>query len=303
MRLVLLPLLVLAACGGDSEPTDTGDTVDSGPRAYTDVFEQTLLSPVDILWVIDSSWQKGTDDLTSELLNNSFETLLLADPSWRIGVLDSAARGSSFGLIRGTFETFPYPPAVFNLPDPAEDSKPRDAIYTALDLRLEQPQNKEFLRSDAHLYVLVYTDKEDASTEIDKDTFDQWLRDLQPSNSKRLSALTTPERSGYWADRTVDGQVVEAGALRPAIERAFREAMGQRISFTLTYAPLEPPQTVSVIIREHAKEYVAETDFTYDADARTLTFDELVPPPGAQIVVEYETDDEVVELPTESTPE
>ncbi len=300
-RLFILSALV--ACKGD-DPADTGVAPDSGPVDFVDVIRQELITPVDILWVIDSSWADGKTELQDqELMNSTFETLLLADPSWRMGILDSAASNLSFGLIRDKFETWPYPAGAFDLPNSSNPPKTRDAIYTALDLRLEQPQNKEFIRSNAHLYVLVFTDEDDdASEEITENAFQEWLRDFQPSNSKRLSVITVSDKRDYWAEQTVGGIVYTVGTnFEKAIDTMFLDAMGQRTTFPLSYVPVEPPAVVTVVYREHGTDYTIDLDYQYDAEANTISFDKVVPPPGAEIRVAYQTEDDVVELTPTTT--
>ena len=72
MRLaLLLPLAVLGACSGPDNVDDTGDSpAPSGPVEYTDVFAQVLISPVDILWVIDNSGSMAEEQ---DILNRGFQ--------------------------------------------------------------------------------------------------------------------------------------------------------------------------------------------------------------------------------------
>lgn len=303
MRLALfLPLTVLGACSGNDVPDDTGDPpAPAGPVEYTDVFAQELITPVDILWVIDGGWVSGIQALDDDLLDDTFETLLLADPSWKMGVLDSAARGPAFGTLLGSFETWPPPPFIFDLDQPDDSSRPRDAIYNALDLRLEATQNKDFIRSNAHLYIMVYTDRADASDEIEEDEFQQWLTDFQPSDSKRMSVITVADQQDYWADQAQGGIVYDVGSFEKAINTVYRDAIGQRTTFTLSYAPIEPPVLASIVFREHATEYLLDIDYEYDPTAHTISFLKAVPPPDSEVHVTYETADEVVTLTTPTT--
>src|SRR5688500_20290881 len=103
-RFVLALSPSLVGCGSNDkdkdDAVDTDEPVDTAEPLVEDVFVQDLLSPIDILWVVDPGWEKGMDDLEEEALEGAWETLLLADPSWRIGVIDATIEPGtpSFGL-------------------------------------------------------------------------------------------------------------------------------------------------------------------------------------------------------------
>jgi hypothetical protein len=289
-----------AACSdGDGTPTDTAPT-DPGPVEVTDLLPQTVHDPVEILFVLDPGWEEGLLELTQQVLDNGFETLLLADPAWRVAMLDATASGNSFGLLGPKFETWPFPTNVFQVPGASGTPKVREAIYTALELRKEQESNVGFLRAESDLYILVFTNREDATDNIDdgitKRAFEDWLDGFEGSNSVRIGALTTSQREDYWKERAYGGGEVFVGAsIRRGLEVLLRDAIGQKTVFTLNYTPTEIPAVIDVIYRDHRTEYLVEQDYLYDPETRQISFIDVVPRVDSVVRVIYETEDEVVD--------
>ncbi|MEQ1501963.1 MAG: hypothetical protein ABMB14_07015 [Myxococcota bacterium] len=305
--------LLLAVCVGgfvgcnnkdkDDTTTDGPQPTDTGPTAFTDRIPQELNSPIDIVWVLDNSWNDGMDAFDDPTLESTFELLLLADPDWRMGILDATATGSQFGMLRDKFETWPIPSTAFQLPNTSGQPRMREALYTALELRRDVSQNQDFVRSDSDLYVIMYSNHEDASDDdtITRADFDTWLAAYEPSNREALGAVTTTETADYWRDRTLGGgTVVTAGSFKKALESIVYAAMGQKSTFTLTHTPTEPPALAWIEYRDHHDEYVLDVDYTYDAAANAITFTEIVPRADSDVVVTYQTEDDVTPDPTGS---
>jgi hypothetical protein len=283
----------LAACNGDKDNTQTGETGDTGPETVTDRFKQELVTPLDILWVLDSGWGGGMDALQdSEIVQSLHETVLTADPSWRMGVIAANASGGAFGMIGAKWDTYPPPNNAFAAPPSSSDPRVRDAIYTALELRKEQMSNADFLRADGHLYVIVVTDGEDASQELPQADFDQWFSSFEGPVTRRMGAITTSDRKDYWEGKAHDGEVVDVGSFRQAFDKVLRDAMGQQTAFTLSHTPIEPPATITMVYRENETELTLNEDYTYDPGSRLITLEELIPPPTSEIVVTYEPGEE-----------
>lgn len=274
------------------------DNIHLGPYQAVDRIPQNLISPIDILMVFDGSWDgmfNQLDDTDSDIRDEIYSTLLEADPNWRIGILDSTVGGQQFGIIRDKFETYPAPASAFRVPNPSSPSKVRQAVYTALELRRELPDNVEFLRPDAHLYVLAVTDNEDASDDdpeaISKNDFEDWFAELAPSKTQRLGTLTIPDRADYWRNHVVDGAVFEGDAFPRGFETMLLDAIGQKKTFPLSHVPINDPEIVNVVYRDHKTEYVHGDDFTYEEEANTITFRVEVPPVGSVVEIPYLTAD------------
>jgi hypothetical protein len=282
----------LVACSGDDTTTPTTEptTDDTGLELVEDVFLQELITPVDILWVVDPGWDDGMEAF-AEAIENGYETLLVTDASWRFGVLDASTDPTSqgFGLIGAKFETYPPPANAFELGTADGPPHVRDVVYAALQQRLEHQANVEFLRPEAHLYVLAFTDEEDASADVavkSSAAWHAWFEALQPSESKRLGAITEQEVANYWNTHAVGASVFQAGSFRAGIPAQLRDAIGQRIEFTLSQVPSGPLAKVSVVYREREEIFV-EPAFTFSNTRNSISFTDYVPPPDSEIRVSY----------------
>lgn len=309
-----LGLSLLVACSGGDDKTPPKDTSPDGPQPITDTWSQELISPVDILWVVDGGWSEGLDALDRDLENDVFELLLLADPSWKMGLTDATQMGSKFGVISPQWTTWPGPDP-FETPQQSDKPRIREAIHMALELRKDTPPNSEFIRSDAHLYVVVFTNSEDKSEDptgetttgtpssaISESDFVKWFGDFQPSDSKRLSVVTDSSKVEYWSEKVLGGGIVtEVGSFRTALRTIVLDAMGQKTVFTLTTVPAEPPEVASVTYREKRTDYALGQDFDYDPIANTISFIDVIPPRDSVISVTYLADDAAAAT-TPSTP-
>lgn len=284
--------LLLGCSGDDTTPTTDSSTTpahtgDSGPALVTDLFPQDMVTPVDILWVLD-----GDFDLTGELaeaIDPMWEVLLLADPSWQMGVLDARAGGSRYALITRVWSTWPPPANAWSLPSSSQAARFDETVYSALELRGTEQLNKDFLRSGAALYTIYVTEAEDASnTEtISRRNFLEWYAGL--SVNARIGVITTGDGRSYWRDRTVgEASMFEVGSEKAAVRGALLEATGLETSFVLSEEPLSAPESVEVIYRDHATEYALDEDYTYDGSTRTLSFKRVIPPPDSIVRVVYE---------------
>lgn len=294
--------LALLACSGDDETTDT-TTADTGVPYVEDVFVQAVKPKVDILWLVDAAWDEELDE---PVVESAIETLLLAGTDYRMGVLDVTETGSEKGLILKKWESWPTPAGAFSLGTAGGPPLVREAVYTALELRKEVAQNKDFRRTDAHLYLLVFTESDDASDDdpIGRRDWLDWARALN-SDSVRLGAITTGAAAGSWSALSEDlgepGVIFEAGSFRRGVDTLMRDAIGQRTTFALTQTPSEPPTEVVVVVRERPETFEVDDDVVYDPTANTVTFSQYVPPPGAEIRVRYRVDAPVVTTPTDDT--
>lgn len=287
----LIISLAVAACNG-GPVTETTDTTQTTPDPQvTDTFPQTLITPVDVLWVVDSGWAEAQEALNNDLIDDAMHLYLLADPSWRVGVLDAGAEGPEFGVIRGVTETWPRTNPLSVLPDDARGSaRYREAVYTAFETLGSEGANAEFLRSDAHLYIVYMGARQDSSDDVTLpiEYFESWLTDLPPSDSKRISILTDTGSAPYWEPQVFGGgNMFVAGSFRDAVLAMFLDSMGQRVTFTLTQPALEAPTVATVIYREQRTDYAIDLDYTYDPVTNSITFTSVVPPPDSTIEVTY----------------
>jgi hypothetical protein len=287
-------LSVLGCEGGGDGTEDTNDGTDTDLPWIDDVIAQTTYEKVDIAWLIDPEWDEGVTHL-NEVVQDGAEVLLLADADWTQGVINvsSPASGPNFGLFARRWQSYPPPPNPYTVGQAFEDPKHRGAAYTALDLKAQVPQNEDFVRSDAHLYLIVLGDRVDATPDelITRPAFLDWLDGL-PSDSKRLGAIVgIDEVKAYFETLSADvgpgGLVYQVGSFSQAIQDQMRTAINQRSSFPLSQIPSEPPRHVTVDVRNEETEYDLDTDYLYNAVLNEITFLEYVPPVGSQVLVRY----------------
>lgn len=277
-------------CSGDKDttvPDHTGTTEDTGPEQVTELFPQDMISPVDILWVLDGTWD-FTDGL-SDAIDPMWEVLLLADPSWQMGVLDATASGSRYALLTKQWSTWPPPNNAFSVSNGTLAPRFDETLYSALELRGTNVANKDFLRSGASLYTIYVTDADEDASATDTITrrdFLSWYEGLR--EDARIAVITDAGNQRYWKDRTVGASTFVAGNNEKVVVRdAILEAVGLQTKFVLEHEPMEPPTTVEVIYRDHATEYELDTDYAYDPVSREIAFKKVIPPPDSVVRVRF----------------
>jgi hypothetical protein len=281
----------LLGCNGDdttTPPEHSTPIEDTGPELVTDLFAQDMITPVDILWVLDRDF-----DLVGNLpdaIDPMWEVLLLADPSWQMGVLDASAGGNRYALLTKVWGSWPPPNGAFTVGTPAEAARFDETVYSALALRSNAPENKEFRRSGASLYTVYVTEAEDASDRevVSVRDFADWYASL--SSTARIGVITSSDGRNYWRDRTVGASIFEVGSEKAAVRGAILEAIGLEVTFELTNTPSEPPREVEVIYRDHATIYELDQDYTWSAPDNTISFKRVIPPPDSTVRVIYALD-------------
>lgn len=285
-----LTLIALVGCAGQGTDTQTETTPVPDPY-FTDTFPQTLITPIDVVWVVDPGWDEALQALDDVLMDEAFHLYLMADPSWRLGLLDASETGTKFGMLQAILETWPRTNPINSIHGDARIApRYREALYTAFNLRVAEGDNEDFLRSDANLYVVYMGARPDASSDenITLDAFESWFADLRPSDTKRLSILTDPAGAPYWEPQVYgDGALFVAGSFRDQILEVFLHSMGQRVTFELTRQAVEAPLVATVTYREQRVDYAIDRDFTYDAVTNSITFLGFIPPPDSSVEVRY----------------
>ncbi|MEM6928331.1 MAG: hypothetical protein AAF602_15465 [Myxococcota bacterium] len=189
-------MALLVACGGSGSGDPTGapaPTVDSGHTAtddpsQTDVFPIVSAPAADVLFVVDDS---GSIEDVQDRLVAGFPSLLTpieaAALDYHIGVVSTDIDDPTVaGLLR---ESDGYRFLTPDVPNPVEvfagmaqlgtegsgDEKGLGAVYTALELEADAPQNEGFDREGVALHVVVVSDEDD-TTESDLTTVDEFVR-------------------------------------------------------------------------------------------------------------------------------
>ncbi|MCB9696892.1 MAG: hypothetical protein H6738_08965 [Alphaproteobacteria bacterium] len=287
-------VLAIGCSGNDDGSTHSAVTVptgDTGPldNTVTDLFEQDLVNEVDILWMVDSDWDAGNNALGPGI-DRIDETLLLNDVDWRMGVLDTTASGADWGVIGAKWQSWPTPGNVFRFGPSGPGSRVRQTLFTTFGVKKDHPENEDFLRSSADLYVLVVTDRRDESSAggVSDAQWNEWFTTLEPSEQKRMGVVTVAAEEKYWKKLAVDADVRYGAGLDKIYDDMILDAIHLKTTFQLSQVPLKPPKKVEVIYRDHATVYRLDRDYTWDTETNSFTFRTVRPPDTSIIRVTYD---------------
>ncbi len=184
-------VLVMAGCGKDKdEVVDTSDTdgdadtdqdtdVDTEPQPVTDVYNQIDRSPVDLLLVVDNTkgmaqWQGMLADAYPTLIQPYFDQGI----DFHVGVIttdvkDAAQSGNLLPLSDGSLfitKDTVDPEAVFrDAVLVGEDGGPPAGIQAMLAATdpVRTPGNAGFIRPEARLEMLVVSDHDDPTPDLE----------------------------------------------------------------------------------------------------------------------------------------
>lgn len=280
-----------------------------------DTFTQASPAGVDLVVVVDTSTSMDQDieDLQVHFATfiNRFLTLGL---DFHIAVLP----------IDHECPTFVGPVITTATPDPTTafhdllDSPMCDDNETTFDMltaAFTPPHltgaNKNFLRADANLAVVVFSDEPEQSGELlspyEPSAFVRFLRSLKGGDASKVtfSGLVGPEGVGGAANCLVRGNpalwndryqraIRQTGGyvgnicdvrVQPFLRLLERTATGLTYSFELLHTPSDTDTSGWTLTVDGA---TVRDGWSYDAATNTIEFEtDAVPPPGAEIVVAY----------------
>lgn len=280
-----------------------------------DTFTQEEIAGVDLLVVVDtsSSMEQDVEDLQVHFATfiNRFLALGL---DFHIGVLPIDHECPTFvGPIIDT--STPDPAAAFHdLLDTSmcdDNETPFDMLTEAFTPPRLTGANGGFLRTDANLAVVVFSDEPEQSGEFlsphEPGTFVRFLRSLKGGDASKVtfSGLVGPEsvagaanclvrgNPALWNDRYQRAIRQTGGYLgnicdvrvQPFLRLLERTATGLQYSFELLHEPssTDPADwsvTVDGTVQQHG--------WAYDEATNSVIFEtEDVPPPGAEVIVSY----------------
>ena len=285
---------------------------------FEETFEQPEVGSVDVLWVVDNSGSmSGTvDDLVDHfgVFIDSFVSLGL---DYQLGVVTTdmdnpAMQGRLQGIgvispsttsdVQGAFLQ-----AVDQGSDGSGSERGRDAAYAALTEPLLSTTSDGLVRSDSVLSIVVITDEDDDSENIDINGFVSWL-DAYKSDAAltSFSAMAGPD-SGLWpcidtssgteASPTPDYYEVASrtgGFYTEICDMDFNEVLTY-LSYTaaglLTEFPLSKTPSnigeITVTVDSVDVPYGA-TGWLYDPTENSIRFMQgAIPAPESEIVVVY----------------
>jgi hypothetical protein len=170
LAFVTVPLVAMLVAGCDS----TRFRVRTPPGTQVDVFEQTSVPRIDVLWVVDNSASMSEEQQAlAENFDHFFVYLESSGADYHIGVTSTDIynpehQGHLLGEVPIISRATPNAKAVFaaDVNVGTEGKGDEQGLATAL-LALSEPlisgANKGFLRDDAYLFVIFVSDEDDHS--------------------------------------------------------------------------------------------------------------------------------------------
>jgi hypothetical protein len=250
-------LAVLAACGPKAADLSIL------PAAQSTYQDSTANNKVDVLWVIDNSGSMYTKQQKLAAGFSSFMNVFTTkDFDFHMAVVTSDTRATGSGGQAGEFQTLPYPyedlvrparsmpsgytgasgPSVLildnNTTDLAEhfmanarvgddgdsDAKILDAIQLSLGTPLLAGANNNFIRSDAHLAVIVVSDDDDVASSTVPADVSSFLQTLKPD---RFDVLTRTYKKNFTVSAVVVDDPADTNCVAPFAEGIlFKELAG-----------------------------------------------------------------------------
>lgn len=209
---VLTPLLLVTACGqqgGIFSILPTGQSFQGSTQS----------NKIDILWVIDNSGSMLTKQQNLATSFNSFMNLFTAknyDFHMAIVTTDTYATGAPFNGQDGNFQGAPsvitnstvnfatvFQNNVVVGATGAADAKGLDAIELSMSAAKRAGVNTGFLRSDAHLAVIILSDADDNDSSTTVAATYNFLKALKPNS---IDSGTGRERQMFTVHAAMDDQ-------------------------------------------------------------------------------------------------
>jgi hypothetical protein len=328
-------LLALVACKNEqlfySDPNNVGTGEPPPPvnPVQVDRIFQVTEPSVDVLFVIDNSCSMAEEQaLLAENFPVFMDYFLTSGLDYHIGVVSTDMETPSHaGKLqrRGGFNYIdrhtPNPDAVFAQMVQLGtggwfEERGRDAMFAALDLRVDEPTNEGFYRHSAALDVIFVSDENDQSTLITRSEFEQWLDGLKWSDEMlSLHAITAPDLNGacstayeigeayqHYAAYTegVEFSICEAD-WEPMLDTLGLQASGLKREYFLTKIPvvesIEVAQRVQTdggsvrrqfeVCASGAELEEPECEVVYVPTRNSIVFLEFIPDPLSEVEVTY----------------
>ncbi|MBX5480931.1 MAG: VWA domain-containing protein [Myxococcaceae bacterium] len=282
-----------------------------------DVFRQTD-GVVDILWVIDDSGSMKNQRATlSGNFKRFIDELLALQVDFHIGVISTNAndRGELRGTTKIITKNTPDPQKVFVENTTFPDSRTRwEQGLRMMQIALTPPvineANQGFLRPNAALAVIAVSDEDDSSYG-DPAYYARFLRGVKGKGNENLTSFsviggTTPNGCYPPGEQIYYGGLAEpafryaavatktGGVVGSICDASFEDTLVRiaqalntlRRTFPLSLVPDAATLTVTVNGVKIPRDVV--NGWQYRPDTQSIAFlGNYVPPPGAQIRIEY----------------
>lgn len=209
---LVLSVLTLGACVVENEvvPRGTQPGIGQPPEpielTQVDRVLQVNRPAIDVLFVIDNSCSMEQEQANLATNFPQFMSYFLGSGiDYHIGVVSTdMVTGSQAGKLQSALgynyidEFTENPTQVFSAmatvgADGNWEERGRDAVFTAIDLRRDDPQNQGFYRPQAGLEVVFVSDEDDVSELMSAREFLAWFEGLKWSPERtNAHAIVTP---------------------------------------------------------------------------------------------------------------
>jgi len=301
---------------GGQHPVIVPNPFELPARENEDRFIQTPPAWVDVLFVVDDSCSMiDEQDQLASNFPSFLQWFLGSGVDYHVGVtstdMDHPAKRGRLASAAGVLWIDPRTPnadAVFS--DMAllgvngtGNEAGIGAAYGALELH-QETYNAGFLRERAGLQIVLISDEEDhtGSDPVSRGEFVQYLLGLEAiKEGLGFSSIVTPpgvfgpngETPGtnyLWVTEQVGGQVfdIRTQDWSSLLDDLGVEALGLKREFFLSQVPVSG--SVSVSVTTDVAVFVEEegVDWFYDLVRNSVTFLDDVPPPYAEVTIQYE---------------
>jgi hypothetical protein len=180
------------------------------------------------------------------------------------------------------------------------DERGIEAAYMALEI-LSGTSNAGFVRPTARQHIIVLSDEDDFSTQIDAVGFRDWAVLWKSSaDMVRWHSIVSPNPvcataalpgdSYVWLTTALGGEfwsVCQSDYATEMDTLAVSMIPGPPTEFTLSEVPDVATINVSIAEAGGAIVVLTSADWTFDALTNTLTFSTYVPPTGSTVTIDY----------------
>jgi hypothetical protein len=267
---------------------------------------------VDVLWVIDNSSSMSAEQArVASAISSFFASFIALEVDYHMGVIATDVVNPLYsGSLVGT-------PSYIDATTADPETELAEALQVGTDdlgdesgllaseLALSEPlistTNAGFLREDATLAVVYFSDEPEQST-YDAQHYIDFLATVKEDTSKlSISAIVGDEGVGCTATCSDGDASAEAGDKYIAVQQAYDGVFGSICSCDLTATLVAVGEDATQLVRTYALSQVPPdpssirvyvdaieiTGWTYDADTNSIVLDDA-PEEGSVIAATYE---------------
>ncbi len=309
--------ITASGCTPGDDGGATGDTGVDEPEllgapdlTVEDVFTQTTFPAVNIVWVLDPTWDPVFRE-HRDIMGVFYEQLLVHGVPWKVGLMFPVTEPpEAWGQLYNTHSAVASLDSMgqlYAVSTPEQQSRFRAGVRFLMEDRyLEDEDIQEFFFAGGHLSIISFDDSADETPPgfVGRQEFLNFLDEQNVVSSVSISAITvgnaTPDEADIrqeWIDyANATGGVVTSSA-NPALnlERVVNASLGLTKTWTLSELPAVAPQSIVSTYRGNQQRLFIGEDYTYttardadDAIVPTITLLGPAPLAGTRITVRYE---------------